>query len=217
MTDVIDRLEDLGNTPIRPPSHEAIASDVVRGRSALRRRRRMAGALLVPLAVIVGGGISWLASAGPHGGQHAPRTAAQSNRVKVKLVDYVGQEPQGFHVGIVPQGYDLDLQASTPFEVVIAPAGDADKNPDSFIGKLAITAEDASELGGLSSLGNQSVSVGGNPGRIGDDGTATQIWWQIGSIIVDVQCWDSIGLTHNQLVTFASSVTTTPQLQLSHG
>jgi hypothetical protein len=100
---------------------------------------------------------------------------------------------------------------------VIAPAGDADKSPDSFMGKLAITAEDASELGGLSSLGNQSVSVGGNPGRIGDDGTATQIWWQIGSIIIDVQCWDSIGLTHNQLVTFASSVTTTPQLQLSHG
>ena len=217
MTDVIDRLEGLGTTPIGPPSPETVASDVVRGRSALRQRRRRAGALLVPLTVVAGGGISWLASQGSQAGQPAPRVSTQSNGIKVKLVDYVGQEPQGFQIGVVPQGYDLDLQASTPFEVVIAPAGDADKSPDSFIGKLAITAENASELGGLSSLGHQSVSVSGNPGRIGDDGTATQIWWQTGSIIVDVQCWDSIGLTRDQLVAFASSVTTTPQLQLSHG
>jgi hypothetical protein len=216
MTDVIDRLADLGKTPVELPSLESVGGDLDRGRSALRRRRRRAGTVILPL-VVVAGGISWFTSAGPHGGHHAPPVASHSNPLKVKLVDYVGAEPQGFHIGIVPQGYDLDVQASTPFEVLVAPAGDADKDPDSFIGKLAITAEDASEVGGLSSLGHQSVTVGGNPGRVGDDGTATQIWWQIGSIIVDVQCWDSIGLTHNQLVAFASSVSTTPQLQLSHG
>jgi hypothetical protein len=143
--------------------------------------------------------------------------ATSSVPLKIKLVDYAGQEPRGFHIGVIPQGYDLDLQASTPYEVVIAPVGDADKSPDSFVGKVAITAEDVSEYGALSSLGNQSVTIGANPGRIGDDGTATQVWWQIGSIVIDVQCWDSIGLTQDQLVNFASSVSTTPELQLSHG
>jgi hypothetical protein len=132
-------------------------------------------------------------------------------------VDYVGQEPQGFHIGTIPQGYDLDLQASTAHGIVIAPAGDADKNPDSFVGKLVIGAEAASTYGGLSSLGTQSVTISGVPGRLGDDGTATQIWWQVGRIMIDVQCWDSIGLTRDQLVSFASSVSTTPQLQLSEG
>jgi hypothetical protein len=214
MTDVTDRLAELGNTPIGQPSKATIEGDLARGRSALRRRRGRAGTAILPLAVAVAGGVAWV---GSDGGHRAPTVAPPVAPLKVKLVDYVGQEPQGFHIGVVPQGYDLDLQASTPFEVVIAPTGDADKDPDSFVGKVAITAEDASEYGTLSSLGNQSVTVGGNPGRIGDDGTATQVWRQVGSIIVDVQCWDSIGLTHDQLVNFASSVSTTSQLQLSHG
>jgi hypothetical protein len=111
----------------------------------------------------------------------------------------------------------LDLQASTPNEVLIAPEADADTSPDSFEGKLAVTAEAASEMGGLSTLGSSAVTVGQYAGRIGDDGTATQVWWQVGSTILDVQCWDTIGLTHAQVVEFASSVSMTSQVQLSHG
>jgi hypothetical protein len=217
MTDVTDRLADLGQTPFGPPPVAAIDGDLVRGRAALRRRHRWAGTATLSLALAAAGGAAWVSSTGHHNGHHAPVVATPPVPLKVKLVDYVGQEPQGFHIGIVPQGYDLDLQASTPNGVVIAPVGDADKNPDSFVGKLVVSAEDASTYGGLSSLGHQSVAVGGVPGRLGDDGTATQIWWQVGTIIIDVQCWDSIGLTHDQLVNFASSVSTTPQLQLSEG
>jgi hypothetical protein len=217
MTDVIDSLADLGKSPIGPPPVSAVEGDLVRGRSALRRGQRRAGAAALSLAVAVGGGVALFTSAGSNGGHRPPTVATPSGSLKIKLVDYVGQEPQGFHIGIVPQGYDLDLQASTPFEVVIAPTGDADKNPDSFVGKVAITAEDVSNYGALSSLGNQSVTIGSNPGRIGDDGTATQVWWQVGGIVIDVQAWDTIGLTHDQLVSFANSVSTTSQLQLSHG
>jgi hypothetical protein len=217
MTDMIDRLADLGNTPIGSPSVSEVDGDLARGRSALRRRNRKAGTAALSLAVAVGGGIALFASGGSNGGRHAPAVATPPVPQTVKLVDYVGQEPQGFHIGVIPQGYDLDLQASTPFEVVIAPTGDADKDPDSFVGKVAITAEDVSNYGSMSSLGNQSVTVAGNSGRLGDDGTATQVWWQVGSIVIDVQAWDSIGLTRAQLVSFASSVSTTPQLQLSHG
>jgi hypothetical protein len=217
MTDVTDHLADLGRSPIEPPPISTIEGDLDRGRSALRQRHRRMGTAALSLAVVVAGGATWIASAGSHGGHHTPPVATPTVPLKEKLVDYVGQEPQGFHIGTIPQGYDLDLQASTPNDVVIALVGDADKDPDSFVGKVAITAEDASTYGGLSSLGNRPVTIGGIPGRLGDDGTATQIWWQVGSIVIDVQCWDSIGLTRDQLVNFASSVSTTSQLQLSHG
>jgi hypothetical protein len=217
MTEVIDRLTDLGQTPLVHPPSSAMEGDLARGRSALRRRHRRAGTAAISLAVVAAGGAAWLSSASSPSRHQPTAVTPPSVAPKVKLVDYVGQEPQGFHIGTIPQGYGLDLQASTSYSVVLAPGGDADKNPDSFIGKLVITAEDASSYGSLSSLGSQSATIGSEPGRIGDDGTATQIWWQVGTIIIDVQCWDSIGLTHAQLVSFASSVSTTPQLQLSKG
>jgi hypothetical protein len=221
MTDVnvIDRLADLGHTPLGAPPASAIEGDVARGRSALRRRRRRSGMAALSLAVVAAGagGAAWFSSPRADGGHHAPAVVSPSATRKITLVAYVGQQPQGFHIGTVPQGYGLDLQASTPYAVVLAPAGDADKDPDSFTGKLVVSAEDASSYHSLSSLGNQSATIGGLPGRVGDDGTATQVWWQVGSIILDVQCWDSIGLTHSQLINFASTVSTTPQLQLSKG
>jgi hypothetical protein len=217
MTDVTDRLADLGQTPMGSPPVSAIEGDLARGRAALRRRHRWIGATTLSLAVAAAGGAAWVGTAGHQPDHHTSSVDKSPVPLKIKLVDYVGQEPQGFHIGTIPQGYDLDLQASTTYGVVIAPAGDADKSPDSFVGKLVVTAEEASEFGPLSTLGNQSVTIAGLPGRLGDDGTATQIWWQVGSIMIDVQAWDSIGLTHDQLVGFASSVSTTPQLQLSEG
>jgi hypothetical protein len=217
MTDVIERLADIGQTPLGPPHLSAVEADLARGRSALRQRRRRGGMVALSLTIAAAGGAAWLTSASSGRGHRGPGVASPPAPRKVKLVDYVGPEPQGFQIGTIPQGYGLDLQASTSYSVVLAPAGDADKNPNSFVGKLVITAEDASSYGGLSSLGNQSTTIGAEPGRIGDDGTATQIWWQVGSIIIDVQTWDSIGLTQAQLVNFASSVSTTPELQLSKG
>ncbi len=219
MTEVIDRLTDLGHVPIGPADESTIEGDLSRGRSALRRRHRRAGTAALSVVVVAAGGTAWFTSGSSPAGRRTPVVATRpaSTPLKIKLVDYVGQEPQGFEIGTIPQGYDLDLQASTPYSIVIAPSGDANKDPDSFVGKLVVSAEEASTFGSLSSLGNQAVSVGNVPGRLGDDGTATQIWWQVGSIVIDVQSWDSIGLTHQQLVDFASSVSTTPQLKLSEG
>lgn len=210
MTDVIDRLADFGKTEFGSQSMASVEADLARGRAALRRRHRRAATAALSLAVVAAGGVAWASTAG----HNDPSATAH---LKVKLVDYVGQEPQGFHIGVVPQGYDLDLQAANANAVVIAPSGDTDEDPDSFVGKMVVTAEDASENGGLASLGTQSVTIDGHAGRVGDDGTATQIWWLVGSIIIDVQCWDSIGLSHDQVISFAGSVSTTPQLQLSHG
>jgi hypothetical protein len=149
---------------------------------------------------------------------HHPRhSTASPAHVKIKLVNFSGHNPQGFTIASVPQGFNLQEQASTGFEFILAPPG-ADKSAGSFTGKLVVTAEAGSELGHWQTFGKGSVTIGGRHGRIGDDGTATQLWFSAGhGVVVDVQAWDSIGLTDQQLIDFANGVTTTPALQLSHG
>jgi hypothetical protein len=217
MTDVTDRLADLGQSPILPSAPATGDGDLARGKSALRRRRRNATTATLSLAVIAAGGAVALSSSPrPGATDHGSAIPASTVPLKIVLVDYVGHEPKGFNIGAIPQGFDL--QASSASEVLLAPSGDANTDPDSFVGKVAITAEAASEFdGGLAALGTQSATIGGNPGRVGDDGLATQVWWQVGSTIIDVQCWDSIGLTQDQIISFAGSVSTTPQLQLGNG
>jgi len=236
MTDLIDSLTALRRTDVDAPSAATVDADVARGRAALHRRHVRIGATAASFTVVAAGvaafvaldhadsgHVTTLSSAGPGGPGGTSGTSGLgpgtggSTVQKVELVDYTGQQPQGFNVTTVPDGFDLELQASTPYEFLVAPAGATDRHPDSFVGKLVVTAETAATYGGLTSLGDQPVTVNGAAGRIADDGTATQIWWQIGNVVVDVQSWDSIGLTRQQLIDFADGVSVTSQLQLSKG
>ncbi|HEY2553319.1 MAG TPA: hypothetical protein VGI64_22365 [Streptosporangiaceae bacterium] len=239
MTDLLDRLASLEATSSGPPSEATVAADLGRGRAALRRGRLRAGGVLSAAVLAAGAVAAYAGTAGTHHQQttialpqhgstatrHHQQTAtkqhqhgtAGSKHAKIKLVDYSGQEPPGFNVASVPQGFGLQEQSSTGFSFILAPPS-ADHNAGSFIGKLVVTAEAGSELGDWQHFGDQSVTINGNPGRIGDDGTATQLWFSVGNgVVVDAQAWDSIGMTHQQLVDFANGVTTTPALQLSHG
>lgn len=241
MTDLLDQLASLEATSGGPPSEATVAADIGRGRTALRRGRLRAGGLLSAAVLAAGAVAGYAGTAGTHhprrpavalpqpGGtatrHHQQRTAAKQHHhgtaglkhAKIKLVDYSGQEPQGFNVASVPQGFGLQEQSSTGFSFILGPPS-ADPNPGSFIGKLVVTAEAGSELGNWQHFGDQSVTINGNPGRIGDDGTATQLWFSVGhGVVVDAQAWDSIGMTRQQLIDFANGVTTTPALQLSHG
>jgi hypothetical protein len=241
MTDLTDRLASLGATRTGPPSESTVAADLGRGHAALRRSRsrmRAGGAVSVAALVLVGaaGYFAVSGTAAPHrqhlaapprhaaAGQHrhvATTTHQHGNaapaHAKIKLVDYTGQNPPGFTIASVPQGFGLQTQASTGFAFILAPPN-ADKNPGSFEGKLVVTAEAGSDLGNWQSFGHLSVTVNGGQGRLGDEGTATQLWFSAGNgVVVDVQAWDSIGLTQQQLINFADGVATTSALQLSHG
>jgi hypothetical protein len=225
MTDITDELAELGKHRPQPPSEDTVAIDLARGRAALRRRRLRLGGALSAAVLIIGGAAGYVSVAGhsaaPSAGQSAARLhqgATASAPVKIRLADYSGQQPQGFNVASVPQGFQLQVQASNAGLFVLAPPG-ADSDPDSFSGKLVVSAEAASELGHWQSDGSRSVTVHGGLGRIGDQkGSATQLWFEAGhGVVVDVQAWDSIGLTDQQLVAFANGVTTTSALQLSHG
>lgn len=137
----------------------------------------------------------------------------------MQLVDYIGQQPQGFKVARVPHGFGLQEQdnAHSAGHFVLAPPS-ADKNPDSFAGKLIVTAEAGSELGNWQSFGDRPVTINSAQGRIGDQYGAIQLWFAVGKgAVVHVQAWDSIGLTEQQLIDFADGVSTTPELQLGHG
>ena len=236
MRNVIDRLADLGTVTSgnEDPTQAVVATDLARGRHALHRRRVRSGAALSAAVVVIGGAAAVAAAENSGGGSPSagkiPPVSSPATMIptqhhhhhpaslpKIKLVAYKGADPEGFKVASIPQGYDLDRQASTPFMFVVARKGD-NSSPDSFVGKLVVTAESASELGKLSSFGTKDVTIDGQPGRLADDGTATQIRWQVdGDVVIDVQSWDSIGLSQQQVVDFADGVTTTPQLQLSHG
>jgi hypothetical protein len=224
MTDLTDQLASLGATRTGLPSESTVAADLGRGRAALRRNRIRVGGALSAAALALAGTAGYL-GASSAAAPHHQRVAAQAKqhgtaapaRSKIKLVDFTGHEPPGFNITSVPQGFGLQTQASNGHEFVLAPPG-ADKIADSFTGKLVVTAEAASDLGKWQSFGDHSATVNSSHGRLGDDGTATQLWFDAGhGVVVDVQAWDSIGLTHQQLIDFADGVTTTSALQLSHG
>lgn len=233
MNDLTDLLASLGATGNDLPSRATVAADLSRGRAARRRSRmRMGGGVSVAALALAGTGlyfgVSGTAPAHHHNqiasAQHHHETVpnrrhetAGPKRLKIKLVNFSGQDPQGFTIKSVPQGFGLQEQASNGHEFVLAPPG-ADKSPDSFAGKLVVTAEAGSELGKWQTFGQRSVTINGSQARIGDDHTATQLWFTVGhGVVVDVQAWDTIGLTDQQLIDFANGVTTTSALQLSHG
>jgi hypothetical protein len=217
MTELTDRLASLAATGKDQPSEATVTADLRRGRAALRRYRiRAGGALSVAAALALAGTMVYLGApdAVTTGHQHQPDASAS---LKIKLVSYSGQQPQGFTIASVPQGFGLQEQASNGYEFLLVPPG-ADKNPYSFTGKLVVTAEAASDLGEWQTFGQRSVIVNGSQGRIGDDGTATQLWFTTGhDIVIDVQAWDSIGLNDQQLIDFADGITPTSALKLSHG
>jgi hypothetical protein len=227
MTDITNGLAELAEHRTEAPSEDTVATDLARGRAARRSRRLRRGSALSAAVLVIGGTAGYLSVSGQpaaHRGttasaplkSHQGSTASASS--KIRLAAYTGHQPQGFNVASVPQGFHLQVQASNAGSFILAPPG-ADKSPYSFVGKLVVTAEAASELGHWESNGDRSVTVHGGQGRIGDQkGSATQLWFSAGhGIVVDVQAWDNIGLTDQQLVTFADGVTTTPALQLGHG
>lgn len=150
----LDSVPDQG-TPADP------REDVARGRRLLRRRRMMAGAG-VAAALVIGAAVPLGLRSSPAPANHpqaasghrqvasvsakpsapvsskasAPVGAKPSAQSSVKLVAWRGTQPPGYEVNWMPN--DWVVQGSTPFALVIAPPGDKDTNPQSFLGKLTV-------------------------------------------------------------------------------
>ena len=117
-----------------------VDADLGRARRALARRRtRRGGAVGLVAAGVLAGGLV-LGGADP-----APVTPSASGPGQdtmvvvpggVQLVSYVGDQLPGYSVDRVPEGWQL-LSADAD-ALLIGPLGTTDRDPDSFLGKLAV-------------------------------------------------------------------------------
>ncbi|WP_433794300.1 hypothetical protein [Actinoplanes sp. CA-252034] len=125
--------------PDTEPTREQVAADLARGRRALRRRRttQVAGscafAVAAFAAVIVATTGTGAAPQAPEAAGDRPSAGAPQS-VGTRLVAYQGEQPKGFTLDKVPDGWEL--QGADDYGIVIAPKGLQDKDPNSFVGKI---------------------------------------------------------------------------------
>jgi hypothetical protein len=210
MPDVLDVLRSLSHTVDAAPAGPGIvAGDVARGHHAVRHRRRQrfafafAGAFVAVAAVLVGIGIP---------------TAGSDTRLE--LVAYTGDQPAGFKVSTVPDGWRVVSSDQSSF--VVAPPG-VDISAPGAGEAVSVRDQITVSLQALSSFPEKSpvreVDINGKDGRLGHpletlDKLSDTRWLvfpgDTGSN-VQVQVPASVELSDDQIVAFAEGITVTDQ------
>jgi hypothetical protein len=213
MTDIRELLDRTALWTEGTPSSDVVETDVLRGRVALRQRRRgraiwFSVAGMVAAAALVGTTIVADPTPPPRAG--AQNGAGLDGGTLVHLVAYRGEQLEGFIVDRVPDGWYL--QSSTPINLVIAPVGDT-THPDAYVGKLVVLLR--------SSIAPQELPEG-DPVKVGEfDGVVTHTpeadtltYEDDAGHFVQIQAWrEALGWTNQQLVLFAEGVTVTANVQ----
>jgi hypothetical protein len=204
-----------------PHAGEDAAGDLARGHRAMRRRRlALAAGAAVALGALAGGVATAAGSGVPTAGFHHPASPPPSssgqrgagNRA-IALVAYGGAQVPGYQVAEVPAGWTI--QGGNAYALALAPIGYPNTNIDSFIGKLVVMSESASEVPGQPGA---AESVSGQPGRFWtQDGTETLIYRFTASTWVYIQAPPSLGWDAAQLVAFAEGVKVLGNAQQSKG
>ena len=209
MSNVIDQLAGLGVAVEHPAPADIVRSDLLRGRAAQRRRRFRRGVtgLGATAAVAVAAVAFTAAQPSPTPG---PGPGAASTGLN--LVAYTGTQLPGFTVGKVPEGFVL--QGSNSYSLDIAQPGD--KTPlQAYEGKLVVLLQSVDQ--GAIPAG-KAVEVNGRPGTIAKvDPAAAQLFYSDGSHKIVIQAATKLGLTDEELVEFATSVTVTAKAQAGVG
>jgi len=217
MPDVIDVLRNLPRAvPPAPVSPEVVAADVTRGRHAVTRRRRMrlglcGAAVAVAVAVAVGAGQAGRLPGG-----------TSSSSIRVELVAYTGEQPRGFKINTVPEGWQVISDDASSF--VVAPPGQDVSPPKpghafSVADRIAVSLQALTQLADNQPI--KKVDINGHEGQLGFAGQAggklSDTRWLIfpdGSghrVLVQVPA--SVRLTDEQIVRFAQGITVTAQAQ----
>ena len=214
MMDLHDRFAQIAQ-PSPTPSPEQADLDLARGRRALRRRHAMRGAGASVFAVAaLAAAVAYGTNAGSGGPATTPEakdtTAATSPQtVATQLVAYKGEQPKGFTIDKVPAGWEV--QGVNAAALTIAPKGLADKNPDSFVGKIAIMLQSADDH---STPTGTSIQVDGKPGVINtpeDPGNTKNLWVKEPTgVWLQVQIWDASGWSNAAIVEFGAGIHVLP-------
>lgn len=191
MTDLHARLGRLAGDETETTNDQADA-DLLRARRAVTRRRgwRISGAGVFLVAALAAG---LTAQTGGHRDQH--------------LVAYEGQQPQGFTIDKVPAHWEI--QGGGPGNLTIGPAGAKDQNPDSFVGKIAITLQSQDDH---STPTGTTLSVHGRPAVLATDEADGESLWirQDDGVWMQVQIWDARSWSQADIVEFAGGIHVQP-------
>ncbi|GIF12003.1 hypothetical protein [Actinoplanes teichomyceticus] len=222
MTNLREQLAGLAGTPIETTTAQADA-DLARGRGALRRRRAVQTAAGSAFAVAVAAAAVAFTTAGnptdaaPIAGAVPATAVAAPTTGSFQLVAYTGKQPAGFSVDRVPAGWEV--QGIDEYSLVLAPEGakprnsaaplgdTADTDPNSFVGKVAVMLQSVDEKGTPS---GERVQVGGLAGTLvkkeGNRDGRTLYVPQPSGVNLQVQVWDGIGWSAEQIVEFAEGI-----------
>jgi hypothetical protein len=202
MSNVIDQLAGLGTDVEQPAPADIVRSDLLRGRAALRRRRFRRGVTCLGAAAVA------VAAVAVTAGQPSPGPASPG----LDLVAYSGTQLPGFTVGKVPEGFVL--QGSNSYSLDVARPDDQ-THLDDHRGKLVVNLQ-SKDQGSVPD--GKAVDVNGRPGTISKfDPAAAQLYYSDGSHKIVIQAATELGLTDEELVEFAASVTVTAEAQATVG
>ncbi|MDY7089638.1 MAG: hypothetical protein SYR96_31600 [Actinomycetota bacterium] len=204
MNDLRDHFEEIAG-PMHAVDSKQVEADLTRGRRALRRRRTVqavAGSAFGVAALAAALAVATSST-------EAPSERVTAGAPAVQLVAYQGEQPKGFTVDKVPDGWYI--QASEQGYLTVAPKGAS--TDDSFVGKIGIMLESKDQNG--PGREGKTVKVGGAEGLLveslsepdasGDRGSSLWIKQPSGVYLI-VQVWQGLGLTEAQIVELAAGV-----------
>jgi hypothetical protein len=224
--DLRSRLEEMAG-PHSTTSTAQVRADLARGRRALRRRR--AGQLVAGAAVAVAAGTTAFALASP-GAAPVQRVNPPAAQGATQLVAYQGPQPEGYTLDKVPEGWEV--QGVNAYALTLAPKGIADRNPNSFVGKIAIMLQSDDDH---ATPNGTPIQVGDKSGVLVVDrsqpdpkrpvrasnppvGGATMLYVkQPSGVYLIVQVWDGLGWGPKEIVQFATGVHVHPDAKRGHG
>jgi len=206
MMELHDRLDRLAG-PAAPATAAQADADLARGRRALRHRRTVKGAATGVFAVAAAAAALAYGTAS----QPAPHPAAAPAPAvaTTTLVAYHGEQPKGYTIDKVPAGWEI--QGADPSVLTIGPVGARDRDPHSFVGKIAIMLQSKDEH--VTPSGTP-VTVGGKAGFLitpEDQPTGRTLYVkQPDGVYLIVQLWDARGWSNAAIVEFAAGVHVLP-------
>ncbi len=232
MTDLHNRLDRIAG-PAAAPTTADVDADLARGRRALRRRRTVqaTGGSAFAVAALVAA-VSFATTGGTPAGPGATRAADRpaATAAAVSLVAYKGEQPKGFTVDKVPDGWFVQQDSSYSLTLapdrVENPGPDADPSkdpvhdPQSFVGKIGVMLSSKDQSGPGDGT---AVKVGDKDGVLvkspvgqtpdgplptpadGDTGWTLWVEQPSGAHLL-VQFWEGLGMSREQMVELAAGV-----------
>lgn len=207
-------LNALLNTATGAPSTAEVDADIARGRRALRSRRMtVLGGGTFAIVLAAGAGLG----GGAFGESGAPSVPAASAPAVVSpamtFVAYTGDQPEGFTVATVPDGWKV--QGVNEFTFVIAKPG-VDSSVDSFLGKLVVMLESQDAKGPFE---GEAVTIGGRDAVLAKPGDGYGIlhWADADGNRLVVQWPLDAGFSDAEMTEFAAGVDVLPGAKSGRG